>query len=327
MSFENASVTKGLMVSYGITSILAGIFDVKHYFHLQLVPHLSRHHQYWRLALHHLAFSSSSDLFIAELLLYNVGVHVERRFGSVKFASFALVSTIIATILELLSLILFNRVGHNHITMGPSPLIFSMLYQYSRIVPSTYSYRIFGVPLTNKSMFYLLALQTAISRLPSSGVVAVIGVLVGQMYRSDLANLKAYRISPMMVDFAKRYLLPLVGSLRPPRRTNRALPDSDSRPSSARNTLFSNAPQNDEVITTARPAPSAAVPRPRPEANPISAESDAASGSVMREWVNELTGRTEAPGIRVPPETEIAQLSSMFPHIQRDVIVATLQRR
>lgn len=42
--------------------------------------------QYWRLAAHHLAFSNSSDLFVAELVLYNVGVQVERQFGSIKFA-------------------------------------------------------------------------------------------------------------------------------------------------------------------------------------------------------------------------------------------------
>jgi hypothetical protein len=54
---------------------------------------------------------------------------------------------------------LFHRVGLNHVAMGPSALIFAILYQYSRIVPSTYSFRIFGVPLNNKSLVYLLALQ------------------------------------------------------------------------------------------------------------------------------------------------------------------------
>jgi hypothetical protein len=51
----------------------------------------------------------------------------------------------------------------------------------------------------------------------------------------------------------------------------------------------------------------------------------------VREWVNELTGRAEraqSTGIRrVPPEIEIAQLLSMFPDLQRDVVVAALQRR
>jgi len=39
MSFEHALVTKGLMVGAAISSILVGLFDIKHYFHIQLVPH------------------------------------------------------------------------------------------------------------------------------------------------------------------------------------------------------------------------------------------------------------------------------------------------
>ncbi len=63
MSFEHASVTKGmskragcddcltelcvpgLMFGFALSSIAAGIFDLKHYLNLQLVPHISRHHQ------------------------------------------------------------------------------------------------------------------------------------------------------------------------------------------------------------------------------------------------------------------------------------------
>lgn len=49
----------------------------------------------------------------------------------------------------------------------------------------------------------------------------------------------------------------------------------------------------------------------------------------MREWVNELTGRAEraSTGIRVPSEAEISQVMSMFPDVQRDVVVGALQRR
>lgn len=43
--------------------------------------------QYWRLISHQLAFSNSADFFVAQLLLYNVGRHVERQFGSVKYAA------------------------------------------------------------------------------------------------------------------------------------------------------------------------------------------------------------------------------------------------
>lgn len=336
MSFENAPVTKGLMLGYALTSILAGVFDIKHYFHLQLVPHLSRHHQYWRLLFHHLVFSSSSDLFVAELLFYHAGVQVERLFGSVKFASFTFVSVLLATIFEFLALVLFHGIGLNHITMGSSPLVFSILYQYARIVPPAYRYRIFGISLTSKSILYLLAIQSAISRLPSTGAVAFIGILVGQTYRSDLANLKAYRLPQTVIRLATRFVLPLVGALRPPRRSNRALPDEPRRGS--RNTSLT--PHNDEVVTTARPSSSLGTVMPRNHhqqsdmmdrntAAAAAAAEDRGSTSVMREWVDGLTGRNERPNrgpIRVPTETEIAQLTSMFSNMQRDVIVTALQR-
>jgi hypothetical protein len=244
--------------------------------------------------------------------------------------------------LEFLSLLLFHRIGLNHIAMGPSALIFAVLYQYSRIVPSAYSFRIFGVPLNNKSLVYVLALQVrteltpqlqrklmthveqmAISRLPSSAAVALIGVFTGQIYRSDLTNLKAYRISPSVVNVSTRFLLPLIGSLRPPRRSNRAFPDNHrSRTSS------SSIPQNEEVITTARVAPTTATWRGSDDADD-SANNNENGPSVVREWVDELTGRAEraSTGIRVPPEAEIMQLTSMFPDVQREVIVGALQRR
>lgn len=57
--------------------------------------------------------------------------------------------------------------------------------------------------------------------------------------------------------------------------------------------------------------------------------SDIPGQSVVREWVDELTGRTEraASGLRVPSDTEIEQLISMFPDMRREDVVRALQRR
>ncbi|KDQ29626.1 hypothetical protein PLEOSDRAFT_50529 [Pleurotus ostreatus PC15] len=319
MSFEHAPVSKGLIVGCALSSITVGLFDVKHYFHLQLVPHLSRHHQYWRLGLHHFAFSNSSDLFLAVLILYSTGVVIERRFGSIKFASFILASLFVSTILEFVTLILFHRVGLNYIPSGPSALVFNILYQYSRSVPFVYQFRIFGIPLNNKSFTYVLALQLALSHLPGSGASALIGVLTGILYRSDIANLKAYRVSPQVVLFARNYLRPLIGTTRPQRRSNLALPDGVATTpvvgaSNSAETLL-----REEVVTTAR----------RSDASPSSEAAATTGPSVMREWVNELTGRTDRAnaGIRVPTDAEVVQVSTMFPDLDRDVIVGALQRR
>lgn len=42
--------------------------------------------QYWRFFGHHVVFSNSSELFLWELLVYNIGVSIERQFGCVKYA-------------------------------------------------------------------------------------------------------------------------------------------------------------------------------------------------------------------------------------------------
>lgn len=169
-----------------------------------------------------------------------------------------------------------------------------------------------------------LPLKLALGHLPGSTAAALIGLLAGQIYRSDLANLKGYRIPPWLASFASQYTLPLLGSLRPARRSNRALPDEVDPDNTAR-------PQNDEVITTARrtPAPSSTSTTQRinpAESNPAD-QRTGTGGSVVREWVEGLTGRGQQTGIRIPTEAEITQLTTMFPDIQRNVLVGTLQRR
>lgn len=92
----------------------------------------------------------------------------------------------VSTLLELVSLMLFHRVGLNFMSLGPSALIFSILYQYSRIVPPVYNYRIFGVPLSNKSLNYLLALQV-------SSISLMIELIV-TIYRWQLAACRAQQL-------------------------------------------------------------------------------------------------------------------------------------
>jgi len=246
------------------------------------------------------------------MLLYGVGINIERQFGSVKFASFAIVSTLMSTILEFLSLIFLHRIGINHIPSGPTAVVFSILYQWYRLVPPAYHFRIFGIPLSNKSFTYILASQLALGHVPGSLTSACVGLLVGVIYRSELVNIKTWRVSPAVIRFSMRFLLPLVGSTRPPRRLNRARPDRQEPTDEL---------DNEEIITTARPS---VAPTPTGSA-PAPAQGE--PGSVVREWVNELTGVTDEPArVRTPSETEISQLAAMFPDISRDVITRALQR-
>lgn len=158
-------------------------------------------------------------------------------------------------------------------------------------------------------------------------MAAVVGILTGQIYRSDLAALNTYRLPPSIVRFAVRFLSPFIGSLRPPRRSNRALPDGfGGAAAGMRTNAEAVSRQNEEIITTTRNSGSSGVTS---RAQTVTNPEPPPSQSVMREWVDELTGRTDRAnaGLRVPNETEISTLTSMFPTLEREVVVGALQRR
>lgn len=161
--------------------------------------------------------------------------------------------------------------------------------------------------------------QLAFSQPWSSTLAAALGVASGALYRSDIASLKGYRLPPWFVRLTSRYLLSLVGETRAVRRTTRALPATEVSETTTR--------LEDEVITTAHT--SRTERSTRPTTNGSRGAADQPGPSVMREWVNELTGRVDraSTGIRVPTDAEISQLTSIFPDLQREVIVAALQRR
>ncbi|KZT71560.1 hypothetical protein DAEQUDRAFT_665684 [Daedalea quercina L-15889] len=297
MSFEHAPVTKGLMLALALSSIAIGIFDLKHYVHLQLVPHLSKYHQYWRLFSHHLACANSSDLLLVELLLYNFSVRIERTFGSVKFASFLIISTLVSTISTFLSLLLLHafRAGtlFNVVPAGPIAILFSILYQYGRLVPDAYQMKVFGLDLNDKIWVYILAGQLAISQFPSTLVPALVGLHTGYLYRSDILQLKSWRIPHSVQSFCGNWISPWLGEGGSVRRTNRVLPD-------ARQRRRTETPQVDEeeVVTTAR----------RPS------RTDRA----------ERLGRQREQARRL---RDIQTLSRLFPSIQQSVVRDVVERR
>ncbi|RUP46073.1 hypothetical protein BC936DRAFT_147391, partial [Jimgerdemannia flammicorona] len=115
--FYNAPVSKFLLLSVGGCSLLANVLTVKTAFHLQLTPHLTTHHQFWRLLTHHCAFANSSELFFGGMVLYHLRV-IERHFGSSKYAAFLFVSSVISTLLEVGALVSGGPFGLRYIPAG-----------------------------------------------------------------------------------------------------------------------------------------------------------------------------------------------------------------
>jgi len=302
------------MVGIALTSIAVGIFDVKYYVNLQVVPHISKYHQYWRLFTYHLACGNSSDLFLTELLLYNVGVQIERSFGSAKYASFVFVTMLVSTIftfLSLLTLQLFHGIGplFNNIHPGPISVMFSILYQYMRLIPQAYQFKVFGAVVSDKIWVYVVAGQLAISYVPASLLPALIGIFTGYVYRSDVLQLKGWRIPHRFVthsdnvssrfhisirvqNFSEDWIQPLLGEGRTVRRTNRVLPVPRVRRRPAEAGL-----NEDEVVTTARPTD-----------------------------VQPRTNTEEAQATRRRRQADIDTLSTMFPDVRRAVINDVVER-
>lgn len=83
--FTAATVSKWLFFGTIASSILVSITDTKYLYHIQLVPHLWRYKQFWRLLIWQLCYNNSGELLFGVMTLYNLRI-VERLWGSWKFA-------------------------------------------------------------------------------------------------------------------------------------------------------------------------------------------------------------------------------------------------
>lgn len=148
-------------------------------------------------------------------------------------------TTFFGTALEVLSLTLFKYldVGIVSLPAGPFTFIFALLYNYSKSVPSSYTYKVFGLSFNSKSLVYLLSAQLAFAAPPNSLVSAGCGLLAGMLYRSNVLGSRSWRIPQWLQGLGKTYLSPLLDSGRMPRRSARTtLDDVDPAPGASRPT-------------------------------------------------------------------------------------------
>ena len=83
--FTAAPVSRNLFFGTIASSIIVSITDIKYLFHVQLVPHLWRFQQYWRLLIWQSCYNNSSELLFGVMTFYHLRV-IERLWGSRKFA-------------------------------------------------------------------------------------------------------------------------------------------------------------------------------------------------------------------------------------------------
>ncbi|KAF2860634.1 hypothetical protein K470DRAFT_246881 [Piedraia hortae CBS 480.64] len=204
--FAHAPVSRTLVISTIISSLLASLTDCKTFLNLEIRPHVLDYGQYWRFLTWQLCYSNSTEVLLAAWAFYHLRV-IERLWGSRKFASFILTTFPYTTLLPplLLAAVIRPLSGGwiNAIPSGPTPLIFALLVQYHAAVPYVYKYRLsgslpapsdpassqtreYGLTLTSKCTSYILPLQLALTQLPGSALTAAVGWIIGLSYRRDL---------------------------------------------------------------------------------------------------------------------------------------------
>lgn len=191
--FASAPLTRTILYSFIAASLLASVSSTKHYFHVQLAPHLTQDHQFFRLLIFQSLYANSGEILFAALLLYQLRV-VERLFGSRKFGSvvlyaYGLTCTLAPLVLFLGWLLTGGR--WNYIPPGPTPVLFSLLAQYHAAVPTCYKFAmelgegLGKVTLSDKWFIYVLAGQLVCAQLPGSALGALVGWVVGYAWRLE----------------------------------------------------------------------------------------------------------------------------------------------
>lgn len=111
------------------------------------------------------------------------------------------------------SQVILQKPKHSKLThCGSYALIFSVLYQYHRIIPVTYRFRIFGLVMNDKMFLYVLAFQLALSQSYQTLTPAVCGLLSGTLYRTDIANIKKWRFPVLFQKLSTRFIKPYLVS-------------------------------------------------------------------------------------------------------------------
>ena len=157
-------------------------------------------------------FASFGEVVCGLMLLYTFR-QLERKMGSIKFASYTIVSAALGLTVQLAFLVVFKRA----LTPGPLPIIFSLLLPFFAHVPklSPRYFSILGIDFSDKSFTYILALQLLFNNGISSIASGLAGFLVGVVYSAEVLPLHAWRVPSFLSNAASRFVMPWLGSSPP----------------------------------------------------------------------------------------------------------------
>ncbi|RWS30354.1 Ubiquitin-associated domain-containing protein 2-like protein [Leptotrombidium deliense] len=220
---HKAPITKGILCCMFITSCAI---------HVPLLSHLRYYFVYncndilspnclhlWRILTSKLAFLDMKDLVCGSLLLYYFRVF-ERRLGSHRFSSYLFANFVIATSLEMAfvySLRQFNLLVIDYLPSGP--IIFPLFINYLIDIPKVTHTYILGIPVTGKSLTYVLGLQV-LSSSRGSVICSICGLIAGIICRFNVFNVCNYLKIPKSVAKVSEDLFAWLLASNPPEGDN-----------------------------------------------------------------------------------------------------------
>ncbi|KAI9292543.1 hypothetical protein K502DRAFT_319687 [Neoconidiobolus thromboides FSU 785] len=216
IGFYKAPLTKFIIFTIAICSVLFSLLRVQHYLHLQLKPHLSKYHQFWRILTSQLAYKNSGELFISALLFYRFRI-IERLFGTKKYLSFMTYSFLFSSLFQVLLLLLLEPFNFTSLPSGPYSLLFSIIFLFHQLIPVSYQIKVFKFQFNDKLLTYLLIFQLLILRFPYSILPSLSGVLIGALYYYDTLGIKGWRYPIRMTKFFSPYFNYILASSPSPR--------------------------------------------------------------------------------------------------------------
>lgn len=167
----------------------------------------------WRLLTHNLVWGSSSELVLGSILLYTWRLF-ERQFGSRKFGGCILFHFLSTTILQTIILAFSGGViqgGRNWLfASGPYGLAFGLLACFAWDIPQSAPFKLFGIKMSDKIFIYMLALQLALSGVPSSAYTALIGLVLGILYRIEFLPFHRIRIPVWFANLCSTIFSPIL---------------------------------------------------------------------------------------------------------------------
>lgn len=200
--FYKTPVSKGLLGCLFLTSCALNV---------PLLAHLKKHflwnyrdvfvkYEMWRLITSKGTFLETKDLICGSLLLYYFRIF-ERRYGSHKYASSLLATTVVTTFVEVLVAVGLHWAEFEELRIfqsGPHCFIFPMFINYFFDIPRVAQTSVLGVPVTGKTLTYLLGLQM-VSSSKNSAISGICGLIAGLVYRYDILKIQSVVTVPAVV--------------------------------------------------------------------------------------------------------------------------------